>query len=769
LRQSYELPVQTELVLGATRGTTKVAWRTWDDAAQTWDVAFNDPIWADAQTAYDRHVANDWPDIVTGALECLQVAGRFALVSYPIGPDGKVRRYPVDEYGTELRHPNYIALTDRDYAKVQATPRFDAFVSSREYIEWADAQNDRGLWKTRAVRVSAVAHSQRGWKLTVSGDSVLMLPAWGTIIAHVVRDDVSGACPRPGWVQTAVVEGRVYEAASFDVLTAVTSQMLAPFALVPSQAEPYHADQLDERLFAANLLNPALLEDNRNVSAGSYLGAMLATAAQELISASSRGGSVRPTVLDIDGDYIDKIVVKDFGRPIDPKLVTAWKEALLRLVQVADTANDSFFGVGSASGFNRNIGDTIADSARTDATRRAQWIADRVCDTLIRPYLWSQGGQRRLLAQVQAVELFVDPASLQTPVRLSASDVVALVTADVITPETGAQMVGVPAAPTADAPTEGNGDTGDVASTARVPVVAADTDTDFDLGAELFAIQDRLFAELGTALEAVMNQAGDRVGAVLRSKENAKDRGRASLLAGVANSDVAATLGQTRVRALLAGISSDEADQESHLFEKAIAVLVLLWNKKAKTAWRRIKAAFVRAGIYATIDDATPSDSRVDELIAMGAAVLTAGAIDLFRDRLLYPAMSDSPSAVLTRVTAGEPAAVGVQSTVARTVTAAGGVPVDAETTDPGTLNPGMLGPGSDAATVLTDAGWQIVGYEWDYGTEPRTDPAPWHVDNAALGVVETIDMFEGHVGDHKGCLCHPVKVLWGQVDNADE
>ena len=51
-----------------------------------------------------------------------------------------------------------------------------------------------------------------------------------------------------------------------------------------------------------------------------------------------------------------------------------------------------------------------------------------------------------------------------------------------------------------------------------------------------------------------------------------------------------------------------------------------------------------------------------------------------------------------------------------------------------------------------------IVGYEWDYGPAERAAPAPWHLDNEGLGVVATLDDFDGFVNDHAGCKCRPVK-----------
>jgi hypothetical protein len=59
-----------------------------------------------------------------------------------------------------------------------------------------------------------------------------------------------------------------------------------------------------------------------------------------------------------------------------------------------------------------------------------------------------------------------------------------------------------------------------------------------------------------------------------------------------------------RVRALVAKLDPEQEDQERRLFDEAVVALLVLWRKKAVTAWGRVKRVMVRAGLFASIDEA---------------------------------------------------------------------------------------------------------------------------------------------------------------------
>ena len=756
LRKSVDKPASVGAFVGGVRGTRKMAWRTWDDETGEWVRELDGEWWDEAQRQYDRFVAADLADIIRVGLECLQVAGRFALVSYPVTASGKPRLVPVDEYGKPLRIPDSVV---RGQDTVDAAGAVD---------NWRVSE-DRGMWKTRAIRVGSVKpltvskdrdprKAAYAYSLTLTDDKNLQIPSWCQIVV-ISKDSTGGAAPDPGWVQTAANEIDIYKSVLQTVSAAIRSQVLADLYMVPREATPYDPGAISDSLYGPGLIDRQLADAADEVSAGSYVGAMIAKLTEAALRAGSQGAQVSPSIIDMDGEYIDSVKPLKMGRQLDPKLVEMWEAAERHIVNVADSSTDAFFGAGAADGFNRNIGDVTQEQESADAASRAQWIMDRVNTAVLS--MWLEGAGLWPISDWSQTRIFVDASGLAPPAKPVASDVVALVNAGIVSPDGALSILGLPSdvAVTEDEPVEPSvePEPEPETATARVSVTAAAT---FDLAKELQAIQTELIDYMVGAADTALDRAAVKLGNVLRSQE--KDPARKALVAACHDSrDIANVLGPERVRALVAKLDPEQEDQERRLFDEAVVALLVLWRRKAVTAWGRVKRAMVRGGLFTSVAeaDAVISDDRVDELVAASETVLRAGMLTVFRDKLLSPAVNDTDTAEIRRVIAGEPVGMSTESVIARTVSSAGGSIVDAATADP-IVSAGLIG-GPETQRLMSGGTLMratIVGYEWDYGPAERAAPAPWHLDNEGLGVVASLDDFDGFVNDHAGCKCRPVK-----------
>ena len=770
LRTSTDKPASVNVTLGKRTGVGTQSWREWDNDTDSWKVALTDPIWPIAQRAWDRHIERDLPELIDLGLQAMQIAGRFVLVSYPVDENNKVRYYPVDEMGREVRHPNYASYTEQEWATARTKDmRVVEFLASAAYAEWAAGVDINGRWKTVAVRLGTVTYDStaEAYALTTETSHKMLLPRWAYVFVISAGSSV-GASPKPGWVQTAALEIGLYQKASNALLSAVGSQHPALVLAVPKQGSPYNPAELPDALFGHGLLSKELRTpraDGRTptVSPGGYLGAKIAAAAQKVAQLGGTGVQVTPVIVEMDAEHIGDIRVLDLGKKVDKEALNVWREALSKLTSAASVVTDAFTGAGSASGFNRNIGDYTAEEVASDAKKRAQWIVDQIVDSIVARYLLAE--QRFTLAEIGGVDGIVDASGLQPVKKLGAGEIAALVKAGAITPEGALTVLGIDpgfAPERTAAPVETSAEhapTSGPSAPAR-PVRAAepaDDVVDVDgLVAEIVAAQTECITALDAALELQLTTAADRLGAVLRSKE--RDVARKAAIAGCANHDVIREIGRDRAMQLLeltAGLTPEESEKELALFDKTVAALAALWTRKGTAMWKRIRRAFVTYGLYDTVSDVPIDDTAIGDAVAAGALVIAAGARRLFR-RLFDPAVSDTETTDLVKLAEGDPINISVHDISARTVTASAGGPVDAETvtTDVGS---GVFTDTGPVATVLTSNGLQVIGYSWDYGTAEREQPAPWHVANSALGTVASRDEFDGFPGDHKGCLCGPI------------
>lgn len=790
IRKVAEKPSHVDVYVGAKRGTRTVVWRTWDDENGTWERDFAGApgdVWEQAQTAFDRHVDADTADVIRIGLECLQIAGRFALVSYPVTAQGHARYGPVDEYGNPLTPPPDIT------GPVETALRGNNAKNVAKAVEalnqWCLA-NDQGIWKTRATRIASVSERNAEkpktaadpWAVTTYSlavdDQTLQLASW-SFLSLVTRDSAGGASADPGWVHTAVAEIEAYMAACKAVVASLNSQILAPFIAVPKEATPIDRSDLAEELFGPGLIR-GKRDDPGAVSRAAYVGAMVALGAKAAIDQGKVGATVSPTMLDIDGDMIEKIRVLDIGRKLDPEIVATWQAALKVLVDASEAAADSFFGAGSASGFNRNIGTVTAENEAADAGRAAQWVMDRVCESLVAPYFRASGTVS--FAEWRQVRICVDASVLSPPPVLSARDVQGLVAAGVISEAGALKVLRLPsdvgadpedapgatlepaAEPTPDPPPtpEPVADAADALGLIDLaPITAAATTAETEaLADNLVAIQAELMAYMAGQTDAAIDRAAVRLGAILRSNE--KDPDRKPLVAGVGNRDVAAALGAERVAAILAKLDPTEEDTEARLFDEALVALVAAWGVAAKTAWGKIRNAFVAAGIFASVAESETvlSKARENDLIDGSGNVLRAGVLDVFRSKLLDPTTVDDEAPVVKRIKDGEPSLVSATAAIALAAAALSGVGII-----PGVANKAAsvgLAAGPEIETLLagtpTGPTGRISGYLWSPSLTPPDRQAPWHTDNVAMGIVATPENFNGFPHDHIGCRCPAVR-----------
>lgn len=705
LRRPSDKAARVQVSLGLGQGASGIPWRKWDETSMRWVPVLDDSIWPVAQQAFDRHL-----DTIGETLRllhiCVAVSGRAAVLSYPVNHRGSP--LPVS----------------------------------------ADASTAR--YKTIGLRVGSLRFKNGSWEAAT--EDGVWEPHPDSIIGYLVKDWAGGKDQAAGWVMAARQEIATLRAVGQAVIASIRSQVLAKMLVVPLEASPASSDDL-----SIGNNGPGLAGDRRDLvepeSWGDYAGGQIASMIDAAITAGHEGAAVQPTILEMDSEYVAGIAEFDLGRRVDPGVLAAWEQAVVMLAQVSDASTDAFRGAGQSTGFNRNIGDTTEEEEIGQAEESARWICDQLCRLIIWPYLRRVGGGKTFTEEeIRKVQLLIDGSTLWTQPRLEPDQVAELVNVGVLSAEGALQALRLPSSfgPIDSLSDESSfGDAEPGSGSAVVASVAAGT-----LADDLASIQQALIDEMTAASEMAWLQAGDRLGAILRSKE--KDPGRKALLASIPNSGVAASLGAQRVQHLLGGIDNDTQAVQSQLWDKTLAGLRTVWNRIASKTFRKLRERIKREDVDDAIVASVLSDRQIDGYVATGGDVLVAAMTVAYTEQLLNPAITDESTAALSRVAKGEPVGSGMEQAVARAVAAAGGNPVDGSTSAPEVGNGILLGP--NLAPVLP----RPVGYKWNYGTAIRKTPAEWHVANSQLGVVQTPNMFDGWPNDHRGCLCGPIVPVFG-------
>lgn len=769
IRSASVRPSRVKGVVGGERGARDVAWRTWDIETSEWVQELAGDWWVDAQTAYDRHLAADLETLLLSAIQCLQIAGRFVVVSYPVTETGAVRTWPVDEFGRDVEvmfGGAPVAKTDRHEPGLK-----DVFASV-----------DHGLWRTVVCRAGAVSNTGTSGRWSIrEHNRELKLPVW-SFVKHVAKDraGVGGVGP---WVQTAVNDIVLLDVATKTLLSALRSQILAPIWLTPDDVNPKQVEQINPAW-----LGPGFQGDSDDmVNAVTVLSGAVSFMVENAIRLGNAGAQVAPIMVDIDSEFIDKFKQVLLAREIDPKLIETWTAAVEKVALAADSSSDAFFGAGSASGFNRNIGDTMTDEQVQDAETRAGWVLAELCEAFVRPYVLGEVDTRpqRGVTLVDAldVKVFADTTGLRPPAKLSVADSTALYEAGVLSvsgvaealslptewlvqdDDSGSVPVGFalpkPTTPTVEVPPEPTAEPAtetpapEPGQTAVVASAALPAGTEFVNA--LLVEQERFITAMQAVADASIEAAAHRLGSILRSK--VKDPDRRALIASAANHDIPDILGPARV---VAALSQTDADKQGELWGVALAAVLASWAKEAKRFFARVRRLMVKFGVAvdAAAAAVTLTDNTIDEAVTRGSAVLSAGLTGVYTTRFLTPAEEGTSNAKLERAIEGGVVAAGVEQTVIRATSAMGGANVDHETSTADVSLGAVLGV--VLAGTVAQSGAKIIGYEWVYGPAERANPAPWHVANAGAGVVTTVDQFEGWVGDHDGCKCLPVRPVLG-------
>ncbi len=278
------------------------------------------------------------------------------------------------------------------------------------------------------------------------------------------------------------------------------------------------------------------------------------------------------------------------------------------------------------------------------------------------------------------------------------------------------------------------------------------------------ALRDQILA----AADAEIGEALRRAGSRLRSKANANQELHASLRA-VPVTDWAARIGRDQclalnadVRYLLSGawekLSGKFSSWVSAAIDRVIGRLLAMLNIDASSTAGRAAAARVRSDM----------ESRVDTAWAGLQADL-----DAYAEQLMFNGTAAEPDG-------GEVAEFTVPPVFVRNALATiGGTPDEAAGVDRRGVSDvpvnGLVN-GMAVRGEFLDANAVHVGYEWNYGYEPRTTFEPhlnldrvrfgdWGDEQLTVGEHgQWLKISHYHPGDHGGCLCSFTSV-WALPD----
>lgn len=286
-------------------------------------------------------------------------------------------------------------------------------------------------------------------------------------------------------------------------------------------------------------------------------------------------------------------------------------------------------------------------------------------------------------------------------------------------------------------------------------------------------LRDQLTAGMDAALSRAIERATNRI----RTQAN-RDASARAVVASVTARQLPGELG----RPVVAALGLDDA-----------ALMDGAWDHVA-SQWSRIigpaqAAAVTAAAKIAGVDPAEPKTARALEHLTSklsahaddAIAWLTAG-LDTYATALLYdPSLEDE--AHLAKLAGENPGRRGRLTSLARgAIALAGGTPdTHAGITDTGVAaDPAErlagMATGDLIDSFLTDAGTEVIGYEWVYGISLNSFPPHLDLDGVMFAefgddVLANSDGWPADTcapGDHEGCNCDADPVYGDGTSSAD-
>lgn len=290
-------------------------------------------------------------------------------------------------------------------------------------------------------------------------------------------------------------------------------------------------------------------------------------------------------------------------------------------------------------------------------------------------------------------------------------------------------------------------------------------------------IDRNLRAHLTSAMDAALDRAIERATNRIRTQANRDAQARA-VVASVTARQLPGALGRPVVAAL--GLDDDA------LLDGAWTHVVAQWSQVVGPAQAK---AVATAAKIAGVDPAHPAAAKKLEHLSTKLAAhsddavawLTA-SLDAYASALLYDPTLDEEASV-AKLAGENPGRRGRLTSLARGALAiAGGQPSthsgltdNGVAADPGS-RVGGLATGDDVDSYLTDAGTEVIGYEWVYGIstnsfQPHLDLDGVSFENYGDAALDNSEGWPADTcapGDHEGCNCDADPVYGDGTSSAD-
>lgn len=648
------------------------------------------------------------------------------------------------------------------------------------------------------------------WLLQLSKSTSIKLPKEGATVYRFWRKHPRRPDDSRGWVLQALDICRDLRIFTLAQRSAARSGIPAPILAVAEEASPRNltvqgtpdSQQVPDPTGMIPNVNPLMQASSGPGEAPAQplpwaqrLEKLIGDAVFEVLRDAQSGRAVIPPVLSVNSEYFDKFHMIELARPIDKALHELVTQARNRLAESADCPPEMLRGLGETNRWN---GAQIADD---EYRRYFRPKAMAIADSWTVELLW--GGlealsydpikRQRVRVLVDATGVVAEPdiakyaldafkagaigwPALRRALGFTETDAATQEEIDFVLALYGKAAVGALAGPaaTGQAPagsenSEVNQQAGSAAphvyeleapdpvvgrrpslaklrtrTAASIPIKP----TGRALAQQLSIIEQQARGRIEEAAEIAFDQALQRAGAKLQTWARRNQDLRA-VVAKVPAGEVADVLGAARAKAIadtqFTGADSGQRRRED-MFAAALVALLASFERVATAAY----------GQALDLLDVEMADEQIAVNVAAGSSVLRESMLLLADQRVFDPQQPP---------TVGEMRALNVPTPVTRrAMAAAGGASVE----------PG-IGPLSDASAglvfgpALAPYEPQILEWEWDYGSAPRTNPYEPHMeidgetfsgpDDPALDGVAP-DGGPGFPGDHGGCECDWVPVL---------